>query len=312
LAESDFLTHENLYDLPSLPRSLVFLGGGPVACEFAQAFARLGTRVMLVQKGTRVLEREDDDVSAEALKSLRAAGVEVHLNSTVLAAGRDEKGAWLQLENETLRAAHLVVAVGKVCDLSGLNAEAAGVRWTERGVEVDAYLRAARNLWACGDVTGAPYFTHRAEYQGRIAAQNALLPVRAKADDRALPRVTYLDPEVASVGEGESAQTKTYRVPFATLDRAIIAGETQGFCKISASHSGRIVGASIVGASAGEIIALLAQCVRDGVLISELGEAVFAYPTLSEIAHRAGQQYFQELLRQPLLQRVTRRLTQRA
>jgi pyruvate/2-oxoglutarate dehydrogenase complex dihydrolipoamide dehydrogenase (E3) component len=202
-----------------------------------------------------------------------------------------------------------LAATGKVCDLSGLNVEAAGVRWNERGVETDAYLRASKTVWACGDVVGAPYFTHRAEYQGRIAAQNALLPVRAKTSDRALPRVTYLDPEIASVGslQGE----RVFKVAFASLDRAIIEGETQGFCKIVTGNSGRIVGASIVGANAGELIALMAQCVRDGVLIQELGEAVFAYPTLAEIAHRAGQSYFTELLKQPLIKRVTTSITRK-
>jgi pyruvate/2-oxoglutarate dehydrogenase complex dihydrolipoamide dehydrogenase (E3) component len=288
---------------------MIILGGGPVACEFAQAFARFGTKVTILQRDAGVLPLEDEDVSAEALRILKIAGVEVRLSSTVLEAGEENGETWLRLEDETLRAAHVLAATGKVCDLTGLNVEAAGVRWNERGVEIDAHLRASKTVWACGDVVGAPYFTHRAEYQGRIAAQNALLPVRAKTSDHALPRVTYLDPEIASVGSSQGE--RVFKIAFASLDRAIIEGETQGFCKIVTGKSGRIVGASVVGANAGELVALLAQCVRDGVLIQELGEAVFAYPTLAEIAHRAGQSYFTELLKQPLIKRVTTSLTRK-
>lgn len=304
LEECGYMNPSDLYDLPSLPRSLLFIGGGPVACELAHCFARLGTRVTLVHKGSRLLEREDEDVSEAAAKILRAGGVDVHLRATLLEAGRDEKGAWLKLEDEKLRASKIVLAMGKKCDLADLNPDTSGVKWETNGVRVDAYLRAAPTVWACGDVTGGPYSTHRAVQQARIAAQNALLRTPVPNSEQALPRVTYLDPEIASVGllerEAEAAGAKVYRVPFSGLHRAIIVGETSGFCKILASPSGRILGASIVGAGAGEQIAMLAQCVRDGILMQELSEAVFAYPTMGEITRLAAQQYLRALLKEPL------------
>jgi pyruvate/2-oxoglutarate dehydrogenase complex dihydrolipoamide dehydrogenase (E3) component len=168
---------------------------------------------------------------------------------------------------------------------------------------VDDYLRTtARNIWACGDCIGRNLWTHAAEHEAKIAMQNALLPLKKKLDNRVTPWTTFLDPEVAGVGlteaeaRDEYSDIKVYRSEFKTLDRAIIEGETQGFCKIVCTASGRIIGAHIVGASAGELIHPLVAAVRDGVLVSEFAETMHVYPTLSEIAHRIGNDSYRELL----------------
>jgi pyruvate/2-oxoglutarate dehydrogenase complex dihydrolipoamide dehydrogenase (E3) component len=208
----------------------------------------------------------------------------------------------------------ILVAAGKQADLNELNFEACGARWDDHGVVCDEYLKCAPNLWACGDVTGNLFFTHVAEAQGKIAAQNALLPIKKKWDERVVPWCTFTDPEIARVGltedeaRAEYSQVKVYRQNFARLDRAIIEGETQGFVKVVTTSSGRIVGAHIVGPSAGELIHSFIYAVRDGVLIAELAETIHVYPTLSEIAHRAGHEYFHEALDNQLVKAALRRI----
>jgi pyruvate/2-oxoglutarate dehydrogenase complex dihydrolipoamide dehydrogenase (E3) component len=313
LPETEFITHEKIYDLPSMPRSLVIIGGGPIACEFGQAFARFGSKVTVLQRGNQLLEKEDTDVAEAALKILTTSGAKGHLGVQVMAVGTDDKGKWVRIQKtngevEEIRASQILVATGKVCDLTAMNVEAGGIKWSDKGVEVDAHLKAAPTVWACGDVTGGPFFTHRSEYQGRIAAQNALLPVKAKANDAPIPRVTYMDPEIAAVGAAEAdlkaGEYEVYKIPFSGLDRAIIEGETMGFAKFLCAPSGRILGAHLVGPNAGELISLCTSAVREGALIQEWAEMIFAYPTLSEILHRAGQQSYQKLLDAPLVQRT--------
>ncbi len=177
----------------------------------------------------------------------------------------------------------------------------------ERGVIVDDHLKTtAPHIWACGDITGEYLFTHVAEYQGKIAAQNALLPVKAKADYRIVPWTTFTDPEVAHLGLTEAeareahGEASVYKVPFDHLDRAIIEGETSGFLKAICTGSGRLVGAHIIGPQAGELIHSFVPSIRDGALIQEFSETIFVYPTLSEIGHRAGNQFYQDTLDEAL------------
>jgi pyruvate/2-oxoglutarate dehydrogenase complex dihydrolipoamide dehydrogenase (E3) component len=306
LSEIGFLTHEQIFDMKNLPRSWIILGGGPVGCEMAQALARLDCRVTLLQRASTLLPREDADVSAACEKILRNEGVKVFCNVDVRRAKLREEKKRLEFqvgdETHSASAAEVLVAVGKQTDLEALNAGAAGIEWDARGVSANAYLQAAPNVWACGDVTGKLLFTHVAEAQAKVAAQNALLPIKKKWDERVLPWCTFLDPEIARVGLSEDearreySDIKVYRQEFAKLDRAIIEGEASGFLKVIATSSGRVLGAHLVGPSAGELIHQFVAAVRDGVLISEFAETIHVYPTLSEVAHRAGNEYFQDLL----------------
>jgi len=308
LGDAGFITHEQIFDLPNLPRSLVILGGGPIAVELAQAFQRFGSRVTIVQKADRLMTREDPEISAACRRLLEQEGVEIHLGATAKRAGEDDEGKFLEFAtsdgaSRTVHGSQLLIAVGKAVDVSGLNLEAAGVAVDGNGVVVDDHLHTtAPHIWACGDVTGKFLFTHIAEYQGKIAAQNALLPVKASADYRVVPWTTFTDPEISHLGlteeeaRREHGSCRVYRTPFNKLDRAIIEGETEGFLKVVTTGSGRIVGAHIIGPSAGELIHTFVPAVRDGTLIQELAETIHVYPTLSEIGHRAGNEYYRELL----------------
>jgi dihydrolipoamide dehydrogenase len=307
LSETPFITHEQIFDLPSFPRSMVIIGGGPIGCEFAQAFARLGCKITLLQKNKVLLDKEDAEISSAAEKLLRNAGVTLHLGVKVLSTQPDENGAQVTFElngeTQSVRGSQLLIATGKEPDFSTLNLDAAGVETSERGVVVDNKLRtSAANIWACGDITGKYLFTHVAEYQGKIAAQNALLPVGQKADYSVVPWTTFTDPEISHLGlteeeaRKEHGEIRVFRQPFKTLDRAIIEGETQGFLKVITTGSGRVLGAHIIGASAGELIHQWVPAVREGALIHEFAEAIHVYPTLSEIAHRAGNEAYREML----------------
>jgi len=312
LEETGFLTSETVFEMPALPRSLGIIGGGPVACELAQALARLGCKVTVLQKGARLLPIEDEEVSQSAQTILQNDGVKVRLNSGVLSARQGEEKKYLRVRDENGEAeigfSELLVSIGKEARLDDLNLAAANVAWSEKGIEVNANLRtSARNIWACGDCIGRFLFTHFAEHSATVAAQNALLPVKAKVETRVVPWTTFLDPEIARVGltqEEAGHNCKIYRAEFKDLDRAIIEGETEGFLKIVASASGRILGAHIVGARAGELIHPFVLAVRDGMLVSEFADTIHVYPTLSEIGHRAGQEFYRELLENKLVKKI--------
>lgn len=316
LETTDFLTSETLFDVPSVPRSLLIIGGGPVACEMAQAFARFGSRVTILQKGARLLSHDDAEISAEVLRVLAQENITVFCNADVVRAGTIETKKWLEFrvdngEIQRIEGSDILVATGKEADVSALNLENAGVKHDGKTIEVDAHLRtSAKNIWACGDVCGPFLFTHFAEYTAKIAAQNALLPVKAKTDFRVVPWTTFLDPEVAHVGLNEDearaqdAECRVFRVPFSELDRAIIEGEARGFLKVVTSGSGRILGAHIIGPGAGEIVHAFVPAVRDGMVLSEFAETIHVYPTLSEIAHRAGNEYYREILDSKIVRRA--------
>jgi pyruvate/2-oxoglutarate dehydrogenase complex dihydrolipoamide dehydrogenase (E3) component len=317
----EYLTHENVFDLPSLPRTMTIIGGGPIACELAQAFARFGSKVTLLQKAGLLLTKEDPEISTAAQRVLEQEGVSIQLSTEVqrVFLGNDDKVhvEWRDAAGspQSTTSSRLLVATGKTLDLSELNPGAAGIQWNENGVVVDDHLRTtAPNVWACGDVTGKYLFTHVAEYQAKIAAQNALLPLKAKADYSVVPWTTFTDPEISHLGltedeaQREHGDIKVYRAHFKELDRAIIEGETSGFIKVVTTGSGRIVGVHIIGAAAGETIHSFVAALRDGALIQEFAEWIFVYPTLAEIGHRAGNEYYKEALQSPtarwLLQKV--------
>ena len=319
LEEVGWIAPDGLFDKPNLPKSLIFIGGGPVSIEMAQAFARFGTKVTVLQNAERILQKEEPEISALMLKLLRAEGITIHLEAAATRADWDgeRKRIWFDMpdeKNQSVSAGEIVVSIGKTPVYQNLGLEKIGVKADAKGIGVDAHLKtSAANVWACGDATGGPYFTHVAENQGKIAGANAVLPapLAQKLDNRGLSWVTFTDPEVAHLGQtleqakqewGES--TRAWHIPFSELDRAIIEGETSGFARIITTGSGRIVGAHIAGAHAGEIIGSLIIPIREGALIGEFAEAMFPYPTLSEIVHKAGNAYYQELLASNLAQKA--------
>ena len=299
LKEVGFLTYEGLFERTSLPKSLIFIGGGPLACEMAQAFGRFGTRVVVLQKGERLVPKEEPAISEHLLKILRAEGIEVHLNTELVRVektGERERVVFsVDGAEQSAEAGEIVVATGKKPRFDGMNLEAVKVQVGEKGLQIDEKLQTtARNVWACGDCTGEHLFTHAAEHAAKIAGANAVLPVQLKVDWKTLNWVTYTDPEIAHIGQSPSearpqwGEIETYRSDFKAVDRAIIEGEDSGFALIFTTKSGRIVGGQIIGSGAGELAPVVVAAARDGALIQEWAETIFSYPTMSEIFHHAG------------------------
>ncbi len=313
LADAGYLDHVSLWSLAELPRRLAVVGGGPVGVEMAQAFARLGVAVTLVQRGEHLLPRDDAELSG-LLRGYLEEELTVLLGATV--AGARRRGAEKVLAVRAAEAERdlvcdeVLVATGRTPSLGGLGLEAAGVRATPRGIEVDAAMRtSAAGVFACGDCTGGPQFTHVAEVQARVATRNALFRGRTRMA-RTLAWTTFSDPELAQVGLTEAqarrrdARVRVYRFEYGDLDRAVCDGETRGRAKLVCDRRGRILGASLLGARAGETAGELAVAIDARLTARRLGASMHVYPTFSRIARRLSDQAFVDDGVSPLTMRL--------
>jgi dihydrolipoamide dehydrogenase len=301
LERIDYLTSDNLWELRERPERLAVLGGGPVGCELAQAFARLGSRVTQVEMAGRLLSREDPEVSDRVRERFQAEGMEVLTGVEAQRVDARERVLVCARGDEVRRIPfdRLLVAVGRKPHTRGLGLEELGIRLTARGtLETDAYLRTSvPSVYAAGDVVGPMQFTHVAAHQAWYAAVNALLGLRAlKADYSAVPAATFTDPEVARVGLNEQeatargipCQATTYDL--ADLDRAIADGDARGLVKVlTPPGKDRILGATVVGPHAAELIAEWTLAMRHRLGLSKVLGTIHAYPTLAEAnKHVAG------------------------
>ncbi len=316
----DVLTSETLWGERELPARLAVLGGGPIGCELAQAFARLGSAVVLVEAEDRLLPAEEPAASALVARALGADGVDVRLGATALHARRDGAARTLALEDASDGAAvpfdRLLVAVGRRPRTAGLGLEEAGVTVDARGaVVVDERLRtAAPRIYAAGDVTARLPFTHVAAHHARVAAVNALLGTRRRVDD-VLPWVTFTHPEVARVGLTEAqararwgARATVAQSDYATLDRAGTEADTRGFALLVGDPRGRLVGATVAAPAGGEAIAELTARVKAGDKLDALSTTVHAYPTFAEGPSRAADEYLRRRYGRPAYRRLVRPL----
>jgi len=295
LAESGYLTSDTLWQLRERPGRLLVLGGGPIGCELAQAFARLGSQVTQVQRHARLLEREDDEISAFVRARLSADGVTVHTGCRTVAIERDgeEKVLVCEIGAQRLRLPFdtLLVAVGRQPRTTGFGLEELGIP-AAGTVDTDAYLATLYpNIYACGDVAGPYQFTHVAAHQAWYAAVNALFGQfkRFRADYRVIPAVTFVDPEVARVGLNEreaKAKDIAYEVTrydLDDLDRAITEDQARGFVKVlTVPGKDRILGVTIVGQHAGEMLAEFVLAMRHGLGLNKILGTIHAYPTWAE------------------------------
>ncbi len=292
LAGTPFWTNRDAVRQQNAPSSLLVLGGGPVGLEFAQVFARFGTRVTLVEAQSRLLAVAEPEASAAIASVLRSEGVQVHTGTSAQHVDHGTGGFTVTLDSgEAPTAERLLVATGRRTDLARLGVATVGLDETARTIPVDHTMRATDGVWAIGDVTGHGAFTHTSVYQARIAAANILGRDGATANYRAAPAVTFTDPEVASVGLTEAAATargltvRTATTPIASSVRGWIhrAGE-EGLIKLVADHdAGVLVGATVVAPYGGEILGALAVAVHGQVPVDQLRAMIFAYPTF----HRA-------------------------
>lgn len=298
LAETPHLTNQEIFSLERLPESLLVLGAGAIAIEMAQAFARLGSRVTVVQRGGQILSHDDPDLAGLLLEVLRAEGLEVILNAQTLLARdlghsreltiRDGAG-----KERRLSAQHLLVALGRAPNLEGLGLEAAGVRYDAKGLQLDNRLRTSqRHIFGAGDVTGAFQFTHAAGYEAGVALTNAVLRLPRKADYALMPWCTYCDPELASIGLNEKQakaaqiECQVWSEDFAANDRALAEGQAVGRIKLLLDQRERPLGVQILGPRAGEILNEWVAAFNGRFRLSALAGAVHPYPTLGEINKR--------------------------
>ena len=299
-----YLTNETLFDLTELPRRLIVLGGGPIGVELGQAFRRLGSEVVIVEADA-LLGREDPDAAAVVLAQLRADGVEVMAGCP---ATRVEAGPTLHIDcdgkTRTVSGSHLLVAVGRKASLDGLDLDRAGVATDRNGIVTDKSLRSSnKRVYAVGDAAGRGQFTHLAGAHASLVVRRAVFALPVDADALQVPRVTYCDPELASIGLGEAEARKVHgddlRVEtfdFAENDRAIAEGDTRGFGKLITTKKGKVLGVTLVGRHAGDHIHLWALVMSARLKLSQLTGMIAPYPTRGEIGKRlAGKWYTQAL-----------------
>ena len=319
LADIPFLTNENIFENKALPEHLIVIGGGPIGCEMAQAHRRLGARVSVLDLAT-ILPKDDPDLVAVVRQALRADGITIEEGAKILKLERRGGGvAVLVADGDGEReivGSHLLVAAGRRPNVEDLGLEAAGVQYGPKGIAVDQRLRTSnRRIFAAGDVAGSYQFTHLAGYHAGIVLRNALFRLPAKVDIRALPWVTYTDPELAQVGLTEAQahaegrdDVRVLTSTFAENDRARTERATEGLIKVVVSKRGQVLGAGIAGAHAGELILPWVLAVGQRMKIGTLAGVIAPYPTLSEISKRAAGSYYTPTLFSPRTRRLVRML----
>lgn len=319
LAETPYLTNETIFGLNEQPLHLLVLGGGPIGIEMAQAFRRLGSKVTLIER-QHCLPREDQELSSLVLETLRSEGVDIRERTDVTHARDTASGIVLTLRNpdggeERLAGSHLLVATGRRPVTDGLNLAAAGIAVGEKGITVDSGLRTTnRRVYAIGDVTGLSPFTHTAAYHAGLVLKNALFRLPVRADHDTIPRVTYSDPELAVVGLDEAAARSRHgtirilRSPFSANDRARAEGRIDGMVKVIASPRGRLLGVSIVGPHAGDLLQPWSLALGHRIGIGAMQGMIVPYPTRGDAGKRAAGDFFRPRLLHPLVRRLVRLL----
>jgi len=296
-------TNETIFTLTDLPKRLAVVGGGPIGCELAQAFARFGSEVRLFDLAPRLLGKDDPDAAALVRARLEADGVTMTLGAKLLrferSTDKDSVVVFNQGQGEERHACDAVLmATGRRAQVDGLGLEAAGVAYGKAGIAVDDRLRTSnRRIYAAGDCCSAFQFTHAADAMARIVIQNALFFGRKKMSKLVIPWATYTDPEVAHVGLGidelaaRGDALTTITVPMAEIDRAICDGQTDGFARFHVDKKGRIAAATVVARHAGDLISEVSLALTHHITMAGLAATIHPYPTQSEVLKRAGDQF---------------------
>ncbi len=304
LSSVNYLTNESLFEIDNIPKSIGIIGAGPIGCEMAQSFARLGLDVTVLDMADSILTNDDPELTAILKKSLESEGVKFELHAgieKVESAGENIRISYQKNgDSHLIESESLLMATGRKPNVEGLNLEAAGVSYSKKGIEVNKSGRTNQShIYAAGDVTGQFHFSHMSEHTAKTAVTKALLKVPMSIDEKHLPWVTFTDPELGHVGATESdlmqkgLKFETYRFPFSKIDRAITDGNTTGLIKIYAKKwSGKILGASVVGAHAGEMISQYALAMKNGVSLRDFADTIHPYPSYGLGARRAADQWY--------------------
>ncbi len=306
LADISPLTNETLFSLVDLPESLTVIGAGPVGCEMAQAFCRLGAKVTLIEMADRILPNEDPDASRLLSEQLAGDGVEIISGAEILRAEKSDSRKILVITadgvSREIKGDEILVAAGRIPNLEGLNLAAAGVDFHKHGVTVNDRLQTTNpKIFGAGDICSPHQFTHSADAMAKIVIQNALFFGRKKVSSLVMPRVIYCLPEVAHAGmtaarataQGDKVLTLT--IQMSEVDRAILAEETGGFARVHLDRrSGRILGATMVAPHAGEIISEMTLAITAKLKMSHIGATLHPYPTRAEVWKKLASLYLKE------------------
>ena len=315
LHEVGYLSNEDMFSLPTLPKSMIILGGGPVGVEMAQAYSRLGTEVTIVELAARLLPRMDQKLSDILADVLVSEGVTLELDNEVIAVSESDDAEHVVKKQVTLKdgrllsAEALLVAIGRRPVVDSLNLAQAGIDFTAHGIKVNRKMQTSnRKVFACGDVTGEMPLTHVAELQAGIVIANMIFKLPKKINYDVIPAVVYSEPEVAQVGISVEqcdalAKGEVYQFEVAQLDRAVTDNNKAGIAKIL-TDNGRIVGAHIIAPHAGELIHELALAVQNRMKVSKLTSLVHAYPSYSQLNKRLAGQYYKDRLFSPFTKKM--------
>ena len=290
-----YLTNETIFGLTERPDHLAIMGGGPIGMEMAQSFRRLGSKVTVIERNT-VFGKDDPEAVALVRQTLLDEGVVMHEKTDVMKVSASDQGIAIETGGgPTIMASHLLVATGRTCDFTGFGLENAGIAWSARGIEVDARRRTAnKKVYAIGDCRVGPRFTHVSGYEGSLIVLQVALGLPSKADYKALPWVTYSDPELGHVGMTETDAREKYgdrieitKQEFAENDRARAENDTEGFLKIIRKGK-KVLGVTIVGPHAGELLLPWSLAIGGKANAFAIGGAIVPYPTRSDISKQAG------------------------
>ncbi len=316
-----YFTNETVFENIEPPRHLVVIGGGPVGLEMAQAHRALGAEVTVLE-AAHILPKDDPELVGLLRQRLLEEGIAIREQAKIARVEPEGNGVAAVLDTggggeERIAGSHLLVAAGRRPNVAGLGLEKAGIEFGPRGIKVDARLRTTnRRAFAIGDVAGGPQFTHVAGYHAGIVIRNALFRLPARVDYRSLPWVTYTEPELAQAGLTEEQARAAHggdvavlRWPYRDNDRAQAERETDGLVKAVTTKSGRILGASILGAQAGELIQVWVLAIGQGLNVKALAGMIAPYPTLGEVSKRAAGCFFTPKLFSGGTKRLVRVLT---
>jgi pyruvate/2-oxoglutarate dehydrogenase complex dihydrolipoamide dehydrogenase (E3) component len=304
LDQTPYLTHQNLFEIDKLPQSMIIVGSGPIGIEMAQAFQNLGTEITVVDMEDSILPNDLPELTAILQEQLVSDGVRFELQCGVTSVQGSEGAIEVTIDrdggSQVLKAEKLLMATGRRARFKGLNPEAAGVKTDRAGIPVNRRCRTnVKHIYAIGDVTGKYPFTHMAEHMAKVAVSNALLKVPMKIDRKHVPRVTYTEPEMAHVGaareqlDRDGIRYETYKFPYHKIDRAITDRKTVGWIYLYAKKwNGKILGADVLGAHAGEMISQYALAMKNGVTLKNMADTIYPYPSYGLGARRAADQWY--------------------
>ncbi|MBR9980283.1 MAG: mercuric reductase [Desulfatitalea sp.] len=304
LDQVPYLTNETLFSLTERPRRMAVIGAGPIGCEMAQAFARFGSEVLLVETAHGILPREDSAAAAHVLAAMRKDGVQLLCCGKALKLSKaGDNQVRLSVESHGQKydevVDQLLVAVGRAPNVGGLDLEAAGVAYDKKGVQVNDYLQTTRpNIYAAGDICSPYQFTHAADFMARIVLRNALFFGRAKTSALTIPWCTYTEPEIAHVGlyekqaREQGVEIDTFTRELGEVDRSILEGSTDGLVRVHVRKgSDKIVGATIVAANAGDMIAEITLAMTHGLGLKQIANTIHPYPTQAEAIRQVADAY---------------------